>query len=637
MNSPYRGAMRILILLCLILVGLQVFLIPRVNFNWDEFNELSHLFANESGFHIGVFRQGLHYLVWPLKYLPWYETSILILARYLTYFAAVIPVLFLIYRIARIFASPLSGWLAVYACLSFGIFLEASLQYRTDPFATALFLGSLYHFLKNPNGKRQWLLPGLLLGLSMFLNPKAIFQVFLFSGCIGYYLLYGPQRGSWLVRLLLFNLTAGLSFIWLQGFHIWFYDLSWEAVTSHFQSTANVGFGNTIGWNYKWTFLKNIFMSNPIGSLFLLWGWAMSIAEALKHWKTPRPSTLVLLVSLGHLATIAVHQGVHKYYAVNLIPTFSWFVAVPIHRLYLWLSEGEKFGGATPRIMGYVSLCFAFLMMIGIAFRIPFLLRDTTENQKFQNHVFNQLFPEAKAYGDGFGLLARKNNIVQLLTGRRLFLYQQKGEAILPPSKEDPFPAFFIFSRRMPLRALISKDLEFLRRHYISFCGERLWVHGKQFKAQTLNQPQAFEILTSGPFTLQGNLESLFIDGEPAHANMVLKKGEHQILGHSGSGDIQLCYGNAPPETRLKSVRIPDSPPSGTINIPETARWYVATSDQNYAIRGAVDQQPLAQLLPFEKQLSIFLQSGSHTYTNPSGHRIQLHRLGPLFYREAHE
>ena len=49
---------------------LQILLIFRVNANWDEFAELTTLYASKSGHKVVLLRRGLHYLLWLFKYLP---------------------------------------------------------------------------------------------------------------------------------------------------------------------------------------------------------------------------------------------------------------------------------------------------------------------------------------------------------------------------------------------------------------------------------------------------------------------------------------------------------------------------------------------------------------------------------------
>jgi len=626
---------RIVITSCAILVTFQFFLIPQINFNWDEFNELSHLFALESGFKIGIFRQGLHYLFWPLKYLPLPETTLLTLARFGTYFTGVLPTLCLVYLIGKKLRHALFGWIGVLCCLTFSVYLEASIQYRTDPVATALFLFALWGLLRK-TASPAWLLPGLAMGLSLFLNPKAIFQFLMLSGVFGFFLLYGPNRKFLLLRCILFNLVGSLFFILLIAGHTLVYDLGWNAVTAHFQSTANVGFGATIGWDYKWTFIQTIFLSNPFGSLLFLGGLFFATQEAWRHFKTPHPATAIYLIVLAHLGVIMVYQGVHKYFAVNLIPVFAWMTALPLYHALHWLPSGTTDENAPKRLSAYATFLVTVVLLVGVGMRLPFLLTNTTHHQRYQNEMFNRLYPTAKHYGDGFGLLAKKNNVIQLLTGRRLFLYQKSGTSLLEPKHEELFPAFLIFSKRMPINALIQKDRQFLESHFLPYNDNKLWVHGRKFEKVELESGAILEIKVEGPYYFDGPLDGLFLNGNPVETTTTLTAGQHHLEYRSNDpSSLTVVYGNAPPDQVLPEITLPPRS-SGTVAIPETQSWYPYSRDYPFVSNATIEQKPLAQVLPYEKQISISLSRGDAPYSNPSSRAIRLHTLGPLFYIEAH-
>ena len=176
------------------LICLQLFMIPRVNFSWDEFNELTHLFAKESGYQIGFLRYGLHYLVWPLKYLPYREDIILTIARYWSFVVGTLGIYYMTFKIASTIRTRLFGLIAVFLTVTFSYFFESSIQYRTDLLTTFFFLICFYQILQAGIMPPPWFVPGLLCSLAMFINPKFIYHFSILLITYVYYWCYTKKK-----------------------------------------------------------------------------------------------------------------------------------------------------------------------------------------------------------------------------------------------------------------------------------------------------------------------------------------------------------------------------------------------------------------------------------------------------------
>jgi len=331
---PRSRLVSFLFAIVVVLYLIQLAMIPRVTINWDEFQELATLFSKESGYPVQMLRKGLHYLIWPLKYLPLDEIDLVVAARYLAFLTVGTGTYLLIYAIGCRLHDRVFGMLAVFCALGFVSHYETVIQLRTDTYLTFCFTLSLYLLIRAPRGATPWLVPGLLMALAALISPKAIYHMATLGVCHGY-LLLGAHRRSVLIRGLALATVALVGFLILTRLHMWFYGLDGARTGLELSDAAQTGFTARHGVAYKISFLRQVvvFALGPVVCL----GFGLYVeGRNLGRWlRMGRSRALVWLSAVCLAGTVLLHQGTYKYYIITMLPPLALVAAVPIYRLWL--------------------------------------------------------------------------------------------------------------------------------------------------------------------------------------------------------------------------------------------------------------------------------------------------------------
>ena len=447
-------------------------------------------------------RKGLHYLIWPLKYLDSSETNLLLMARYWTLFTSGLGIYLLIFKIGTRLRRPLLGLMAVFLAMSFATFYETVIEYRTDSVITCLFLWAFYVLFRKMKGDLPYLVPGCLMGLALLVNPKGIYGVATLFACYGYLFLFGNKKQIFW-RAVGFGAVLSLVFLGLTYAHNLFYEIGAKTVSQDVNDTALTGFGNYHGWRHKRAFLVQAVALGWMPFLCLLVGLVQEIRRALGKKGHPRPIVLVLVAALCQLGTLTFHQGVYTYYIIDILPLAAVIGARPLYRfLFLdfrsatrgsaWLVSWRAFVAVGVVVLGCLSV---------FSLRVKDNLADGTANQHRTLDYLNQMFPSGIAYADGVGLMARSHNVMHLFTAKKYVMYTQSGRPMLEPFFRKRFPGFVLPSMRFPLQAFFPEDQTFVSHHFVPFFGERLWVYGWNLRAESLKQGVTMDVKVPGPFS----------------------------------------------------------------------------------------------------------------------------------------
>ncbi|MDJ0839741.1 MAG: glycosyltransferase family 39 protein [Acidobacteriota bacterium] len=619
------------VLLCLsaVLYLFQIFMIPRVTFNWDELQELATLFSHDSGYAVQSVRKGLHYFIWPLKYTGLQEDVLMTLVRYLAFFTVVSGTYLMVYLIGRRLRSHRFGLVAVLLLLSFGSYYETVIQYRTDTYITFAFITSFYLLFRGMRDERlPWLAPACLMGAAMFINPKAAYHVLTLAVFFGYMFLAGSRRAATFWRAFGFGMGTLALFLILTQCHILFYDIGGGEAAGQAGDSVKTGMARVHGVAYKLTFLRQAFLFAFVPCICLAFGLWHGLKRFLPWWRRPAKWAPVWLASVCLLATLIIHQGTYKYYIIDILPPAALLAARPVYGLMLRLERARRLK-QTP----WSPLIQLASIVAGIAvvflFRLPLNAADQTRYQRQTIAGLNRVFPIGAPYADGVGLMARGNNVMGLFTAKQFKMYQQRGgEKVLYRKFRHTFPGYVLPSVRFPVFAFPKEDQELLRQWFVPFYDGRLWVHGRTFTAGELAAGLSLELKVSGPYVLSGAFEGLTIDGEPAQSGAVLSAGTRRLACDS-CGDFSLTYGLRLPTEVIPEVII--KPRRQTITLAEGADLY--TSPWEPPPGNGLTFNGQETLQPFGNYSVIRLSGGSHTVLNRTGRTITLSPLGPLYER----
>jgi hypothetical protein len=620
------------------LICLQLFMIPRVNFNWDEFGELTVLFSKESGYQIGFLRQGLHYLIWPLKYLSYSEDTLLTIARYWSFLIGTLGIYYLIFKIASLLRTPLFGLMAVFFTVTFSTFFESSIQFRTDLFTTLFFLLGFYLVLRAGNGPPPWLVPGLLLSLAMFINPKSIYHFLILLISYGYYWCYSKEKKKYFLKTFGFTAVALGSLIILLLFHSLLYNLPASKISESAVRTAQVGFGHTHGWSQKYAFVWGSLFRNLFHAACILTGLVFATRHFVSNFRFPKRTNILAIAALLGAFTIFTHQGLYKYYIINILPLLAILGALPLYAIILRILRHRKKG--IKNVSARISCCIFFLYLVGcltgIISRLDVNLRNSTINQRLHIKYLHSLFPEAIPYADGSGLLSKYNNILRLYPKRRLIQYRRNGKAKFEEYFSENFPVLIMESRRFSIKYLLAEDQEFIRKNFIPFFGEKFWIYGFRIEANALRKGMKVDVKVKGLYTLKGAHQNLFIDGRPAKTPICLESGLHNFKCLEGCEDITLTYGERSIDQVIPNFTL-QANSSGFIEIEVPGRYHpvddLSTSTTNLVM---IDSLPVINTRKLEKHPSVYLDARKYKYNNALDGPVTFHLLGPVFVYRVH-
>jgi len=609
---PRPNLTTFLIAIIAALITIQLVMIGRVTFNWDELQELATLFSSESGYAVQALRKGLHYLIWPLKWLPFREDTLMVLARYWSFLTAGLGTYLLIFLIGRRLHGYRYGLLATVCGLGFVSHYETIIQFRTDAYLTLCFTWSLYLLIRAPRDRTPWLFPGLLMALAFFINPKAVYHMATLGACHAYLLAVGPHRKQILIRGLSLALVTALGFALLTWLHMRFYGLMGDAPGKEIGYSAATGFSARHGIAYKLSFVRQVvaFAFAPV--LCLIIGLVREAVGAKVWLHHGRGRALVWLSAVCMLLTLTFHQGTYKYYIVSLMPPLALITAMPLYRLML--------GGRRSGIF-LIGVFLASILSVHMI-RVPANMLDQTRFQRQMLTALEWIFPPGTPYADGVGLRARDHNVMNLFTDKKYKGYLAREQPILEPHFRKRFPAYILPSIRLPVTAFPERDQIYLREHFLPFAGDRIWVHGKRLEAA-----ETIRLEVSGPYRLIGDLTSVTIDDRPAEPSMELAAGEHRVEGNEA---LTIVYGLEDPDTALGVEVLP--PGRGTLELERETTLYLPPGSSVDPNRLQIEGRPFAPRR-FATYPELTLSAGSHRWFNTTGQTQEPCAVGPLYER----
>jgi hypothetical protein len=420
--------------------------------------------------------------------------------------------------------------------------------------------------------------------------------------------------------------------------HVLFYNLPTHIITRSILGAGQTGFGHTHGWTTKFAFLSGCLFGNFFHTVFILTGTVLALRHLVCWIRSPNGTSILVIAALLEALTILIHQGVYKYYIINILPLLAILGALPIYRIMLAISRKQ-----TTRITrGKISISNLILFLIlvgsfmGIIGRLEINVRNSTFNQRLHVRYLHQMFSRVIPYVDGFGLLSKYNNILHFFSSKRFIRYHRRGKANFEQYFSENFPVLIIESGRFSINYLLQKDQDFIHNNFIPFFGGKFWIYGSRIKADALRKGTNVHLQVEGFYTFRGSHEGLLIDDHPAETPVYLEPGLHYFECRQGCGDMTITYGDRAIDQVIPNFTLRANS-SGVIQI-RTPGWYYPVSDlsTNTANSLLIDSLPVIYPKKLENHPSIYLNTGKHTYKNPLDSPVILHLLGPLFVQKIH-
>ena len=541
-RNPERAALvrvlpAALLYVCLVLIAVVLLTaLHRIfitNVNWDEFFYLSlvHRYINgELTQRLQTFH--VHFFSW-LGGLSQNELDQIIAARAVMWLLTVGST-WLIYSIARRYASKFGALVAVLSFLCFSFVLQHGQSFRVDPISAFLFLACLYLTLDEQGSLRRFAFAGALLGLWLLLTIKAIFYLPVIGTVLAASLVWTSDRTTAIQRMIVFvvglcGTTAVLYVLHDQAIS--------RAATQTTQAYVSAVGAKVIMFDQLFPRLRVIVeavVENLVIWVFLCCGaWKAAI------WLVRGPDRktgLILLSFILPLGSLVVYRNAFPYFFVFLMPSAVVLSAIFAEDLVKRL-ETTSSRAAGILLVGAVTL-------LGVSFASEFIRRlpDQTVAQRETLELVHQLFPDPVPYIDRSSMVASYPKVGFFMTTWGMEGYRQAGQRIMRDLVTSKEPRFLIantaalnISKPQTLEEkestyrLFEGDFDVLRQNYVHHWGW-IFVAGKSFEFDSQGAEEGFEIIISGEYTLE-SLAPVLLDGTIVRPGdqVKLDQGEHRI------------------------------------------------------------------------------------------------------------
>lgn len=534
----------------------KLLLVWRINVNWDEFFFLSHVHALARG-ELQLLMQGAytHLFSW-VTALEVQEVDQVVWLRGLMWTLLVLSA-WLLYRLARRFASPVGAAFALLAFIASWPVLKHGASFRADSMLLPLTLAVLL-FVTRPSRQavRNDVAAGLCLALAFSLTTKSVLflpalMVMVFASGAG--TLFDPARaGHAMRRLALMLVTAGLVSALLLAAHT-------SQITAGGETAGDFA-ARTLGAALldvplmpRGSYFRDLVLKDPIYWAALLLGLVIAV----------RSRAYVAAASVLALLPILFYRNAFPYYYPLMMAPAAILVALAGDRLWHIRATTRKRGA------GVFALAMLGLLLMHHAWDGAMSLRfDEQQKQRQVVAAVHDIFPSAVPYIDHSGMISSFPKVNFFMSTWGIESYVAHGKDFMPEilaSKKPPLllanhPA--LHPRSLLFRQLSDIDQSLIRSSYVEYWGP-IRVAGTG-----LTVPPEGAILARLPFAGLYRIESdgaILIDGR--HYGM----GDH-IEWRADSSDLSIRA--VAPDSKAIRVKIvwaaahdppKETPPTGQL------------------------------------------------------------------------
>jgi len=493
---PY--AFEALLLAAGVLAAAHLFLVFRIEINWDEFHFLSLVHEYRRG-SLDLVLQTFHVL--PFAWLPHLgpdEVDQVLGARSL-YWALLVGSSSLLFLIARRIASPPAALFTVLAFLSYGEVVGHGTSFRADGLALFFCLGCVALIVRGGKSTASSVSAGVLAAVALLITIKTIFY---FPTFIALSLLSGPDL-RWqgrVRRVLTFGVSAGMAFLALYGLHS--LALAAPPVTDSVGVARQAG-QKVLLWDDL--FPRDDYLQWTLFSNALVWLWVAAGVAIAVLW--PRAlqagSRAVVLALLLPLGSVAVYRNAFPYFFVFIVPPALVAAALPVEMIL------RRRGWSAGRLA--ILSTMVLTLLAPAAAQVRWHLQDDLSYQRQVLDLVHELFPEPVPYIDGHDVVASFPKIGFFMSSWGLENYWTRGEPIFEDLLIRHQPRFLLVTtpalapprdrdESTGLLHLLPEDRRILASNFVRYWGP-LRVPGKDVRVE--REGTSVEILLGGVYDIE--------------------------------------------------------------------------------------------------------------------------------------
>jgi Dolichyl-phosphate-mannose-protein mannosyltransferase len=441
-------------------------LIWRININWDEFYFLSHVHSLLRG-DLDLLMQGAytHLFTWA----TWSgvdevaEIGVLRLSMW--------PLLalscFLLYRLARRWASPAGAWFAVFAFVASWPVLRHGLSFRSDSLLLPLTLAAL---LLASKGQRrvQWgdVGCGVLVGLAMTLTIKAalLLPTLVAVACLeAVRMRNGSDRHGHHVlrRLAVVACACGIAMALILAVHANFIAVVAERPEALLSRTLRDTVLD-VPWLPRWIHFQRTLAMDPLTWLLLAAG--LVVALVRRHYGAAACATSLL--------PILFYRNAFPYYYVVMLAPACVVIAVAIDGIRNFATRYGRGAAGT-----WVTLLFFLLLAHGAWDHAMTLRFDEQGAQRSVVAAVHRIFPEPVPYIDHSGMISSFPKANFFMSTWGIESYVARGEDVVAGILAAKRPPLLLVNHSalvpgsLLFRRMSRNDQSLLRSSYVAYWG----------------------------------------------------------------------------------------------------------------------------------------------------------------------
>ena len=549
--------------LVVLLLCFKVFLIYRININWDEFVYLAKIIEFQNGKSLPLIQTFyVHPFAW-LGQVQGFEIEKMQAAR-LAVAVLGIASSGLLYAIARRYVSELAALCAIVLYLADPNLLKHAYSFRADPLCAFLFLAAVYGFLVSAERRLPAIAGGVSLALAFMISIKSVFYA-LPLGCLFLGLLKIEGRAAW-GRILAFSLAFLLAVAVLWSLHslvmnspapqvsspeIAAVETETEGIGERLQGIAQKVLLET-SFFPRWRRFLVLFGGNPMLWLAIFGGIALAARSVLRDGLRERE--LVVLAAGSLLLPLLVYRNAYPYFYVFFLPLLFVGIGYLLDALCASL-RGKPLKGVLAAVflvtlIGHASWSFA-----------KAAYEQSADNQVAQREIIelvHELFPEPVPYIDRNSMIASFPKVGFFMSTWGMEDYRARGNPIMREILLREQPQFLVanvdvlriddpdwFGEEESYYRLLDEDYLVLQDNFIPYWGA-LYVLGKRFE-NLGTDPVEFELLVPGDYQVVSE-GSVVIDGKSIDAGRTigLAAGEHQVSVNEEGASVMLRLAGLP-------------------------------------------------------------------------------------------
>lgn len=541
---------RALLVMIVLLFGFSLHRVFIANVNWDEFYFLSLVHQHKSGllsnqlqtFHVHLFG-------W-LAMVSDNEMHQIFAARVAMWLLSIASG-GLLYRLARMFCSKPAALMSVLFYFGFSHVVDHGLSFRYDPICAFLFLASLNFLLAADKSRYHVPLSAALTAVAVMVSIKSALYFATIGTIFVARFLFEANRAAVAKAALMYALVFTGSFLVLYLVH--------KAALASGSLNDPGAYMKTVGDKVVFsqpllvrtnTFINALTQNGPVW-VFVLLGLLKTAHDLCKG--TDRKNAIVLASFATPLLSLLFYRNAFAYFYVFVMPAAvvlgGAFADVLISRVR---RSGSK---ALSLVLGGTALMI-FGSVLGDYIR---KLPDQTVAQAETVNLVHRLFPGPVPYIDRNGMIASYPAAGFFMSTWGMENYWARRRPVMEDRIRSKQPKFLIANscalelswhgtegvEPCPYR-LLDEDLETLRANFVHHWGA-VYLAGKVFERLAPSEPQSFEILISGPYTLEAE-SAVLIDGATYQPGdqVHLDQADHKIAVTDTTTRVVLRFGANP-------------------------------------------------------------------------------------------